>query len=246
MNQIKEFALRRPDFLINVAGPTSIHDSFLYPENYLGVPSSLTRFPVDASEYIENEVTILQISTASVYGDCSEEIASEETQLDPLSPYALGKARADDYLAGSTSKWIILRATSIYSDALDKRVLGRLRNGLINSEQVTLGGTGYELRDFMHVDDFSRALLTLAQNKKSIHNIFLVGCGSSLEIAHVAEIAMSHSAVKGHGFSVDFDQSTRLGDPFAMTVDISKSRFFNVDPIIPPVDGLNQYFGKSI
>jgi nucleoside-diphosphate-sugar epimerase len=142
----------------------------------------------------------LQISTASVYGDCSDEIASEETQLNPLSPYALGKARADDNLAVSNSKWLILRATSIYSDALNKRVLGRLRNGLINSEHVTLGGTGYELRDFMHVNDFSRALLTLAVNKKSIHNVFLVGCGSSLQIAQVADIAMSSFANRGGGF----------------------------------------------
>jgi nucleoside-diphosphate-sugar epimerase len=246
MDQIKEFSLRRPNFLINAAGPTSIPDSFLYPEVYLEVPSDITRFLVDASAYIENEVTILQISTASVYGDCTDEIATEETQLNPLSPYALGKARADDYLAGSASKWLILRATSIYSDTLDKRVLGRLRTGLINSEHVILGGTGYELRDFMHVNDFSRLLLMLAENNKSIHNIFLAGCGSSLQIAQVADIAESSIANKGLGFSVEFDQSTRLGDPFAMAVDISKSKLFNFDPMIAPAEGLSQYFGASI
>jgi nucleoside-diphosphate-sugar epimerase len=246
VEQIKEFSSRSPDFLINAAGPTSIPDSFLHPEIYLEVPSSITRFLIDASGYIENEVTILQISTASVYGDCTDEIATEDTQLNPLSPYALGKARADDYLAESTSKWSILRATSIYSNSLDQRVLGRLRSGLINSEKVTLGGTGYELRDFMHANDLSRALFTLVENKKSIHNIFLIGTGTSLQLNQVAEIAMSSSANKGLGFSVEFDLSTRQGDPFAMIVDISKSKMFNFNPLVAPLDGLRQYFEASI
>lgn len=244
--QMKEFSLRSPDFIINAAGPTSISDSFLFPEQYLKVPSYLTRFLIDASRYLEKDVIILQISTASVYGDCSEQIAREESPLNPLSPYALGKARADDCLVENAPNWIMLRATSIYSNALDKRVLGRLRNGLIHSERVTLGGTGFELRDFMHIGDFSRALLTLAQNNKANHNIFLIGCGSPLQIAEVAEIAVNSSANKRLGFSVDFDQSTRQGDPFAMVVDLSKSRLFNFSPAISPIDGLHQYFEASI
>lgn len=245
MEQIKELSVRSPDFIINAAGPTSIPDSFLFPEQYLEVPSNLTRFLIDASKYIDNGLVILQISTASAYGDCSQEAAHEETKLNPLSPYALGKVRADDYLTDNAPNWMILRATSIYSNRLDKRVLGRLRNGLINSERVTLGGTGHELRDFMHVNDFSRAVLILAQNRESNCNVFLIGCGTSLQIAEVAKMATYSSTNKGSGFAVEFDQTVRPGDPFAMAVDISKSRLFNFSPEISPEEGLRQYFEVS-
>lgn len=244
--QIREFAARGPDFIVNAAGPTSIPDSFVFPEQYLGVPSSITRFLIDASKHVDKDLAILQISTASVYGDCSQKVAREETRLNPLSPYAVGKARADDYLAENASSWIILRSTSIYSNSLDKRVLGRLRSGLINSERVILGGTGHELRDFMHVNDFSRALLILAQNRQSNCNVFLIGCGLSLQISEVARMAVCSSTNNGLGFAVEFDQTVRPGDPFAMVVDISKSRLFDFSPEISPVEGLRRYFEVSV
>jgi len=245
LEQIRMFTHRHPDLLINAAGPTSILDSFKNEEDYLRIPIALTKFLVSASEAVNHKVTILQISTASVYGECKDRIANELTVLNPMSPYAGGKALADECLSKSQAKWTIMRATSIYSNALNARVLGRLRNGLKKSEPIVLGGSGQEMRDFMHIDDFARAILVLVNSRLSKNDIFLAGFGTSISLLEVAQIAINSCEKKNLDFSVQFDNSVRPGDPFAMAFDTSKINSLNFAPLVQPMEGLASYFGET-
>ena len=240
--QIAAFRVRDPDLIINAAGPTSIADSIVNPEPYLGVPTSITRFLLEAIEATGNHIRIVQISTASVYGECKDAPAHEESSLYPLSPYAEGKAIADHLITQSAADWIILRATSIYSNALNSRVLGLLREGLQKSAPITLGGSGEELRDFMHLEDFAAAIYTLVANKEARRNVFLVGSGRSVPISQVAQIALNQRTVQNLEFSVSFDNSVRAGDPFAMVVDLTKIFSYGFSPLIQPDLGLSDYF----
>jgi nucleoside-diphosphate-sugar epimerase len=217
--QLSAFKMRNPDLIVNAAGPTSITDSIVNPEPYLGVPASIAKFLLEA------------IKTTG-----------HRTSLNPLSPYAEGKAIADQLIAQSESDWIILRATSIYSNTLDGRVLGLLRDGLRKSLPITLGGSGKELRDFMHLEDFAAAIYKLVTNNDARRNVFLVGSGTSLQIAKVAQIALTHRDIQNQEFSVSFDNSVRLGDPFAMKVDLSKIFAYGFRPLIQPDLGLSEYF----
>jgi UDP-glucose 4-epimerase len=240
--QLSAFKMRNPDLIVNAAGPTSITDSIVNPEPYLGVPASIAKFLLEAIKTTGHRTRILQISTASVYGECENAPAHEESSLNPLSPYAEGKAIADQLIAQSESDWIILRATSIYSNTLDGRVLGLLRDGLRKSLPITLGGSGKELRDFMHLEDFAAAIYKLVTNNDARRNVFLVGSGTSLQIAKVAQIALTHRDIQNQEFSVSFDNSVRLGDPFAMKVDLSKIFAYGFRPLIQPDLGLSEYF----
>ncbi len=240
--QIKLFKLRKPDVIVNAAGPTSIIDSVNSPDYYRDVPVAITKFLLQASENLVNMPTILQISTAAVYGECKHSLANETSILNPLSPYAEGKALSDEILMGSGSDWLIVRATSIYSNSLEGRVLGRLRNALTMAEPIVLGGSGRELRDFMHLKDFTNALYTLVESMGCHKNIYLLGSGESIQISEVAEIAVSAQGKSKSGFSVLFDQQTREGDPFAMQVDTSKLLALGFTPSKPPRIGLAEYF----
>lgn len=239
---INAFKTRSPDIIINVAGPTSITDSIFEPEPYLQVPLSITRFLMKAVGVFSHRIIIIQVSTASVYGECELAPAGEDTDLNPLSPYAQGKLLSDYLLSQSDTDWIIVRATSIYSNLLNGRVLGRLRDGLRTSTPIALGGSGREVRDFMHIEDFAKSIIQLAGKSEARKNIFLVGSGISLQISEVARIALDQRDSRVRGFNVHFDGKVRLGDPLIMAVDITKLRSLGFSPSIVPSSGLREYF----
>lgn len=215
------------DVLLNVSGPSSIEESFLYPDTYLNFPLAQAQIHLSALSNLSSPPHYVYISSASVYGDCTGFVPDENFPLNPISPYASGKAEVESFLLSKDLRYpggvTVVRATSVFAEHLSSRVLGRIRSLVTANENLELYGSGDEVRDFIHAKFFFSALHEVVKyniaNKKS--DVINLGSGFSLSIARVVDLALA--SIENCGArTITFNGVKRIGDPHSMIVSIDK------------------------
>jgi len=107
---------------------------------------------------------VVYASSAAVYGDHPELPKTEESLLQPKSPYATSKATNEvDALASGLST-MGLRFFNVYGPGQEANhpyasVIPRWVAAAKDNRPIVLYGDGTQTRDFVHVDDVARALL---------------------------------------------------------------------------------------
>ncbi len=136
------------------------------------------------------------LSTAAVYGNTDGEPADENAPLSPRGAYARGKIAAEELILEKTGgHCLILRTTNLLGESADpakpQGVLPRLVAAARSGTEFPLWGDGSAVKDYLHVDDFVRALQSLVE--KGCRGVFNVGSGHSIAlrelIAHVEAAA---------------------------------------------------------
>ena len=128
------------------------------------------------------------ISTAAVYGIPTENPVSEDAPKKPNTPYGMSKLTAESYvklyhkLYGLT--YTILRFFNLYGPT-GKGVIPIFVNRALNKENLTLLGSGDQMRDFLYVEDAVKALHMALRDLDN--NDFNVGFGKEITIKQVAE-----------------------------------------------------------
>lgn len=103
-------------------------------------------------------------SSAAVYGDHPELPKTEESPLQPKSPYATSKIANEKYALAPGLSTIGLRFFNVYgpgqdADHLYASVIPRWIAAAKNDRVIELHGDGMQTRDFIHVHDVARAIL---------------------------------------------------------------------------------------
>ena len=246
----QEIEQNQIDFVLNVSGLSNIQDSFLSRDKYLIEPLKQAQAHMKILNMTERAPTYIYLSSASVYGN-TEVPADESQQLRPESPYALGKINVESYLLESNFNFkikpsIILRVTSVYNNDLQGRILSLIRDTLRQGSPLTLGGSGYETRDFLHSSDLWNITHKITEIQKEISEIYNVGYGESISIRELVAIASSFNKNNiDLSKLVTFSRIPRLGDPENMKVEISKTKKLGILPLVPPKEGLGRYFEDS-
>jgi nucleoside-diphosphate-sugar epimerase len=137
-------------------------------------------------------------SSCSVYGASTAEIATERSELNPVTPYGVSKARAEtdiSNLADSKFSPTILRSATAYGLSPMIRfdvVLNNFIAWAYTSGIVLLKSDGSAFRPIVHVEDISKAFAVVLESPRDlIHNqVFNVGISSeNWRIRDLAEIA---------------------------------------------------------
>ncbi len=133
----------------------------------------------------------IQISTSEMYGSLQEP-ANEETSIRPASPYSASKAAADLYLLSLSNAFgfpvNILRPSSVYGpgQALHRLIPKAVLCALLG-RKLPLQGGGKTVKSYLHTDDFSRAVTSIAE-KGEIGKTYHVGPNEGVSIRHLVEL----------------------------------------------------------
>jgi dTDP-glucose 4,6-dehydratase len=115
---------------------------------------------------------MVQISTDEVFGSLIDGTATEQSKLNPSSPYAATKAAAEllanSYSATYGSDVIITRCTNNYGPRQFAEKLIPKTILLANKDmKIPIYGKGTNIRDWIYVDDHCDAVLLTLLNGKS-------------------------------------------------------------------------------
>jgi UDP-glucose 4-epimerase len=181
-----------PETIFHLAGGSSVGISFETPyEDFNRTVATTARL----CEWIRLNAPATRLvcaSSAAVYGGLHASPISENAPLTPYSPYGFHKAMMEgvcrSFADSFSLKVAVVRLFSVYGAGLEKQLIFDLCTKLSNIEGiVTLGGTGLELRDWIHVSDAVR-LLHLSSEHCS-EKMFVVngGVGVGTSIRETAE-----------------------------------------------------------
>ena len=139
-------------------------------------------------------------SSSSVYGDVKQEDlpTTEESELNPMSPYALHKLIGEQYCKLYSKLYgletVCLRYFNVYGERQPLEgayalVVGIFTQQLLNNELLTINGTGEQKRDFTYVGDVVEANIKAGFMKIKFNgDIFNIGNGDNRSINQLADM----------------------------------------------------------
>ncbi len=178
-------------------------------------------------------------SSAAVYGNPGAIPVTEDAPTRPLSPYALSKLAAEEYLRAlarrSELKIVILRYANVYGPRQSARgeagVVCAFIRQILTGQAVLIHGDGRQTRDFVYVGDVAEASL-LALQPDAPPGVYNVGTGHSTSILELCHLLVGTAGPRQHSPS-------RAGDVRRSALDNNAIRSaFGWRPTVSLVDGL--------
>jgi dTDP-glucose 4,6-dehydratase len=139
----------------------------------------------------------IHISTDEVYGSApAGESFTEETPLDPRSPYAASKASADHFVSAYANTFgisaVILRCTNNYGPfQFPEKLIPLMIANAREDKELPLYGDGMQERDWLFVEDYCRAIV-LALLKAEPGSIYNVSAGLPQTNLKIVRTILAH------------------------------------------------------
>jgi dTDP-glucose 4,6-dehydratase len=114
----------------------------------------------------------VHVSTDEVYGDIPQGIfADEDSPLQPSSPYSASKAGSDllvrSYVRTYSFPALITRSSNNYGPyQFPEKFLSLMITNALDDKPLPVYGDGKQQRDWLHVEDNCRGILTVLENGK--------------------------------------------------------------------------------
>jgi dTDP-glucose 4,6-dehydratase len=165
------------DAVVNFAAESHVDRSISDPDAFIQTDVFGTFVLLEAAR--DAGIRHLQISTDEVYGSISEGSFTEASPLDPSSPYSASKAGGDLIVSAFRHTWgvdsLVVRASNNYGPRQhpEKLIPLAILNAL-NGDTIPLYGDGRQVRNWLFVEDFCRAI-DLVLEKGEAGSVYNVG-----------------------------------------------------------------------
>jgi dTDP-glucose 4,6-dehydratase len=167
--------------IVNFAAETHVDRSILGSGPFVQANIVGTQVLLDAAR-ARNIEKFLQVGTDEVYGTLPEDRPdlkfTEETPLQPSSPYSASKAAADclvrAYFHTFNMPVLITRCSNNYGPyQFPEKVIPLFVTHLMEGKKVPLYGDGLNIRDWLHVEDHCEAIWTVLTKGKpgEVYNV---------------------------------------------------------------------------
>jgi dTDP-glucose 4,6-dehydratase len=172
---------RGVDAIVNFAAETHVDRSILDSEAFLRTDVLGTHVLLEAARK-HRVARFLQVSTDEVYGHVPTGASAEDAPLAPRSPYAASKAGGDlQVLAYATTydlPVVITRGSNTYGPyQYPEKLIPLFVTNLLDGEPVPVYGDGLQERDWIHVEDHARGILTVLEHGAA-GGVYNVGGGN--------------------------------------------------------------------
>ncbi len=165
----------------------------------------------------------VHVSTDEVYGSIAQGSWTEDFPLEPNSPYAASKA-ASDLIARSYHRThglhvSITRCSNNYGPYhFPEKMIPLFVTRLIEGERVPLYGDGANIRDWLHVDDHTRAVAMVLLGGRA-GEVYNIGGGTELSNRELTGLLLEAT---GRDWSFVDNVEDRKGHDFRYSLDIGK------------------------
>ena len=176
---LREFGI---DSVIHLAAESHVDRSIHNPDefamtNIIGTIRLLKAVQTTWDKNHEGKL-FYHVSTDEVYGSISSGYFTEQSPLDPRSPYAASKASSDHFVKSFTNTYgipsIISRCSNNYGPyQFPEKFIPLLINNAINSRPLPVYGKGENIRDWLYVADHASAIDSIFHKGKpgEVYNI---------------------------------------------------------------------------
>lgn len=150
----------------------------------------------------------IQISTDEIYGDIADGYADEESPLRPSNPYAASKASADllvqTFMKTYRVPAFIVRSSNNFGPyQYPEKLIPLAISSFFEGVKMPMHGTGMQVRSWIHVADFCRALDLVLHSAAPFSIYNLSGTAkTNLEVMHAVGSILGKD-ITGHLVHID-------------------------------------------
>jgi dTDP-glucose 4,6-dehydratase len=154
------------DAVVIFAAESHVDRSIASPDAFIQTDVFGTFVLLEAAR--DSGVRHLQISTDEVYGSISEGSFTESSPLDPSSPYSASKAGGDLIVSAFRHTYgvdsLIVRASNNYGPRQHpEKLIPLVILNAIHGDPIPVYGDGSQVRNWLFVEDFCRAIDTVLE-----------------------------------------------------------------------------------
>jgi len=238
-------ACRDIDFVLHQAALPSVNRSVENPltANHANINGTLTMLECARRNKIKK---FFFASSSSVYGDTPTLPKREDMLPSPLSPYAVNKITGEYYCRIYSTLYhmpcIAFRYFNVFGPNQDPNshyaaVIPKFITALLNDEQPTIFGDGYQSRDFTYIDNIVNAIVTVCNMDKVTPGEYNLACGDQITLRDLVKYL---NEIIGKKIEPRFDEP-RPGDIKHSFADVSLvQKTFGIKPVIGFREGLEK------
>ena len=158
----------KPQYIVNFAAQSEVAPSWEHPEHWFDTNTVALSSLINHLRRQNYLKRYLHISSPEVYGSCSGTI-TEESPVNPSTPYAASKASADLLLSVYRKQFdfplVSVRATNVYGARQQLfKIIPRTAIFLKLGNTIELHGGGQAVKSYIHIRDVSRGELAILEN----------------------------------------------------------------------------------
>ncbi|MDT2702003.1 NAD-dependent epimerase/dehydratase family protein [Enterococcus dongliensis] len=240
------------DYIFHFAAIASVADSVERPvdTHQVNFESVLMLLEL-VRKHQKNLKRLIFSSSAAVYGDEPTLPKKEESAICPLTPYAIDKFAAEQYVLAYNHLYGINTSAvrffnvygpnqnpeSPYSGVISILVDRYKKVQTGEDTQFTLFGDGSQSRDFVFIEDVIQALLLIADKKESLGKQFNVGTGNAITLNELIAVIDKSLGIK---LPIAY-QPERDGDIKESVSDISRLKGLGYEPNFNIQEGMDKY-----
>ncbi|MDT2670801.1 NAD-dependent epimerase/dehydratase family protein [Enterococcus dongliensis] len=244
------------DYIFHFAAVASVADSVERPvdTHQVNFESVLMLLEL-VRKYQKNLKRLIFSSSAAVYGDEPTLPKKEESAICPLTPYAIDKFAAEQYVLAYNHLYGINTSAvrffnvygpnqnpeSPYSGVISILVDRYKKVQTGEDTQFTLFGDGSQSRDFVFIEDVIQALLLIADKKESLGKQFNVGTGNAITLNELIAVIDKSLGIK---LPIAY-QPERDGDIKESVSDISRLKGLGYNSQFTIREGINRYLNSE-
>jgi dTDP-glucose 4,6-dehydratase len=186
------FREKQPDAVIHFAAQSCVTKSFDLAFQYTQDNVLGTHVLLETAKDYGKLKRFIHISTDEVYGEVGPQaISGEEAPLNPSNPYSASKAAAELYVRAYVNAYklpcIITRGNNVFGPRqYPEKVIPLFITQILNGNSATIHGDGSTRRNFIHVDDVSRAV-ELILREGEVGNTYNIGSQHEYSVTEIYE-----------------------------------------------------------
>lgn len=187
--------IQKPKFIFNLAAETHVDRSIDSPKefinsNVLGVFNLL-----EAIRDYQKKIRLIHVSTDEVYGDLKGNLRSiEKDSYQPSSPYSATKASSDHLIKSYVRTFGINASISNCCNnygpgQFPEKLIPTLIFNIINNKNLPIYGKGINSREWIHVEDHCKGLLTILKKGK-VGESYNIGTGKNYNNLNLTKLLL--------------------------------------------------------
>lgn len=245
------------DYIFHLAAVASVADSVARPvaTHRVNFESVLMLLEL-IRQYQPGLKRLVFSSSAAVYGDELTLPKQEESVIRPLTPYAVDKFAAEQYVLDYYHLYDVptsaVRFFNVYGPNQNPNspysgvisiLMDRYKKQLAGEAIVfTLFGDGSQSRDFVYIEDVIQALMLVATKEEALGKQFNVGTGDGTTLLELIQAIDEILQVK---LKLKFEEE-RSGDIHDSLANISKIKTLGYQPKFDILTGMKCYIESEL
>ena len=226
-------AMHDCDAVVHLAAQISVPASIENPQENNSINVEGTQLILDYCKQFDVKRVVVA-SSAAVYGQGSRLPLREELAGDLLSPYAQSKWDNEQQIIASRldgQNTVALRLFNVYgpgqrSDGGYAAVIPTFIDMMVNGKAPTINGDGLHTRDFVHVDDVAKLILTIIENEwhaleNHVYNVATGNETSLLDLVASIKKGLENNSIDTNNLSPVFAED-RAGDIRYSVADVQR------------------------